>query len=464
VIDFGRRLGYRLHPWQRLTLIHALELVPGTELYRFRKVLVLVARQNGKTLLKMILTLWRLYVQNARLVVGTAQDLSQAREVMNEGLIPMIESSPVLRKRFAPDEQDPSDRVGIWHKTLNDEYIRLDSLWRGNRPIGPRGPRYLIKALNRKAGRGLWDCAELNIDELREQTDFAAWSAVSKIVAAAENSQIWCMSNAGDQTSLVLNQLRAVGMASEDETLGLFEWSGEDGCAVDDEQQWAQANPSLGYSRSIQSIRSDLTTDPANVFRTEVLCQFVDALNAGVDMMGWGLCADPSGEITERDRVALVVHPSSDGAHVSAVAAAETADGRVRIDVVAAWESTADARRGIRSIRDLIDPVSLGWFPDGPGAALSATMRKLGAEPIKGTAVSESHMTLADRVKGRRILQPADRLLDAHMSRTSRVGTSKRWQFDEPGSVHVDAAWAAAGAVKLALEVPERPKPLGVCR
>ena len=83
VIDFALAfLGIALRPWQRWLLIHALELNPdGT--YRFRRVIVLVARQNGKTLLASVLAAWWLFVDSARhpdrvppvdfKIVGTAQ-------------------------------------------------------------------------------------------------------------------------------------------------------------------------------------------------------------------------------------------------------------------------------------------------------------------------------------------------------------------------------------------------------
>ena len=51
VIRFALRvLGVELRPWQQWLLIHALELLEDGS-YRFQRVVVLVARQNGKTLL-----------------------------------------------------------------------------------------------------------------------------------------------------------------------------------------------------------------------------------------------------------------------------------------------------------------------------------------------------------------------------------------------------------------------------
>lgn len=459
VIDWARKvLGVRLHPWQRWLLIHALELDEAGE-YRFRIVLVLVARQNGKTLVKAILSLWRMFEGDAPYLVGTAQDLSQAREVMNEVLVPMILDRPDLRDRFDPDAEDSEQRVGIWHKTLNDEYFRLDSRWRGGRAVGPHGPRYLIKALNRKAGRGLSGVREVNIDELREQRDFEGWGAVSKVVMAApDGPQIWCMSNAGDKHSLLLNHLRGVALGGTDPQMFHAEWSAEMGCELDDPRAWAQANPSLGYPNGLTeaAIRSALHSDPPNVFRTEVLCQFVDVMNAALDTGAWAAGADPAGAMPEI-RPALCVEAGVDGDQVVALTAAPLGDGRVRLEVVGVWGSTDAARVELGELKRVIRPCSLGWYPKGPGASLGAAMRKLGGVELKGNAVSEAHMTLADYVDGRRVLHPDDPLVNTQVQHTGMVGTAESWIFDRgPGATH--AVWAAAGALYLVLNNPPPPR------
>lgn len=66
VIEFARQyLGVAFRPWQKWLLIHALELNDDGS-YRFKKVIVLVARQNGKTLLASVLATWWLLVDSAR--------------------------------------------------------------------------------------------------------------------------------------------------------------------------------------------------------------------------------------------------------------------------------------------------------------------------------------------------------------------------------------------------------------
>ena len=81
-------LGWSLMPYQRWLYIHALEIRPGTEdVYRFDTVLILIARQNGKTKWLQGLTLWRLYRDNAKLAVTSAQILDYAENNLREGVL-----------------------------------------------------------------------------------------------------------------------------------------------------------------------------------------------------------------------------------------------------------------------------------------------------------------------------------------------------------------------------------------
>ena len=64
VIAFAEiMLHVHLYPWQQWLLVHALELLEDGS-YRFRKVIVLVARQNGKTTLMGVLAAWWLFVDS----------------------------------------------------------------------------------------------------------------------------------------------------------------------------------------------------------------------------------------------------------------------------------------------------------------------------------------------------------------------------------------------------------------
>lgn len=244
VIDFARDvLAEPLLPWQEELVIRALELKPDGS-YRFRTIVCLVARQQGKSHVAKAVILWRLYIDNARLIMGAAQTMGIAREVWKQAGIAIMAHPDLKAELAAPI------------RTANgDEEIRLRS-----------GNRYRVCATTAGAGRG-YSIDMLLFDEIRQQRDWDAWSALSKTTNSRPNAQIWAISNAGDDFSVVLNGLRESAIANRDETVGLFEWSAPDGCALDDPAGWAAAMPALGYLTSEAAVRSALATDPPNIFR-----------------------------------------------------------------------------------------------------------------------------------------------------------------------------------------------------
>lgn len=426
-------LGEPLLPWQRWLFVHALELdsVGG---FRFRTVLVLVARQNGKTFALKVLSLWRLFVDGARLILGAAQSLDIAREAWQATVDTTLSVPDLKAEALKP------------RYTNGDQCLTLTN-----------GARYRIAAANRSAGRGL-SVDQLNLDELREQRDWLAWAALSKTTMARPQAQIWAFSNAGDDESVVLNQLRESALSGRDPTIGLFEWSAEPGCDLDDVEAWVQANPGLGYTVSEQAIRSSLGTDPPNVFRTEILCQKVDALDAAVDWQAWKSSVDPSGSLeSAKSRVMCGLDVAPDSAHVTLCAAAST-DGRIRVEVVAAWISTDAALFELPGVLEKVRPQTLAWFPAGPAAVLAPALRGMKSVELKGAAVAEACQGFADQIAARRIVHPGDPLLDAHIAGAQKYNVGDGWRFVRRGAGHVDAAYAAAGAVHAVRTEPPRVK------
>lgn len=266
-----------LLPWQRWTLIHALELNDdGT--YRFRTVLLLVARQNGKSTLMLVLALWSMYVQGSPLVIGTAQNLDIAEEQW-AAATEMAEAVPEL-----------ADLIKHVDRTNGKKALVLTT-----------GERYKVATASRRGGRGLSGDLVL-LDELREHQNWNAWGAVTKTTMARPRAQVWAASNAGDLASIVLRHLRSIahralgypdgeeGMveladleeaAGADESMGLFEYSSAPGRGVWDREGWREANPALGYTMTVAAIAGAAGTDPEHVFRTEVMCQFVNTAGTG---------------------------------------------------------------------------------------------------------------------------------------------------------------------------------------
>jgi phage terminase large subunit-like protein len=432
VIDFAEAIGQPLIPWQQWAVKHALEInKDGT--YRFRTVLIMVARQSGKSHLVRMLTLWRmLFDEDCRLVLGTAQDLAQASNQWKLTLA-IIKETPYLARRLA------------YERHVN-----------GQEAFGLKnGAEYMVRSANANAGRG-FSVDGLICDELRTHRDSRAWSALNYTTMARPNPLTICVSNAGDDESVVLNRLREAALTGQDETVGLLEWSAPEGCELDDIDAWRQANPALGHTVPLVSIKNKLATDPPNVFRTEALCQKVDQLDGAIDLACWEDCADPSGDLSEhRNRVAACFDISLDGKHATLAVAALLPDDRVRIEIAAAWDSTEAARFELGPLLDRIKPAVFGWFPSGPAAALATTLRgRRGSTELTGSKVTEACQELADLVKARRIAHKDDPLLNAHIKGADKHISGDGYRYTRRGDAHVDAAYAAAGAAKLALTLP----------
>lgn len=447
--EFCELAGEPLLPWQRWLAIHALELNRDRG-FRFRIIIVLVARQNGKTQWARLLALFRLYVTGARLVLGTAQELSMARET-EAGCIEIIRACPYLAadlaevRRAAGDEMFRVAGEITYDDAEGDESFTLAA-----------GGRYKIAAPSRRAGRGL-AVDLLYIDELREWRSMAPWSAMSKTTSARENGLIVATTNAGDDESVVLNQLHDAALSGRDDSIGVFEWSAPENCELDDPAAWQAANPGLGLTVSAAAIRTALISDRPDDFRTEVLCMRVPRLDGAVDYGAWQACHDPAGDMTAyRDRLAACFDVSPDSQHATLAVAARIPDGRVRVKIAGAWKSTDLARAALPPLLGEIRPRVTAWFPSGPAGAFASILRaRPGNIEITGTRAAECSMELADLVRARRILHAGEDILDAQVRGATRISSADGWRFGRKGDGHVDAVYAAAGAVSAALAMPE---------
>lgn len=378
-VEFARDvLHINLVPWQQWFLIHALEItgeLSGDWRFRFRKVICTVARQNGKTALSVVISAFFLYVLKVALILGTSLDLSKAEEVWTELV------------HISQENDDLKDEIEKVSNTNGNKMLIL----KGYR-------RYKIAAVTGAAashgGRG--DSNDLVIlDELREHKTWTAWSATTKSTNARPRGLVICFSNAGTPESIVLKTLRAKahmrlgdpdGIAAqvldalpplpegieEDDTLGWFEWSAPPKCSIYDIEGHRQANPSLGYGfLEERTIMSDAQTDKEGDFRTEVLCQFVDAIIEGPFPEGsWELGMDEKSSIYEGAHVYYGVDTSFDRKYTAIAACGMRPDGEWHVEVVAYRPGIDWAIDWIKERHTDEDPLSVAW--QGNGATISS--------------------------------------------------------------------------------------------
>jgi hypothetical protein len=478
-------LGQPLDAWQRWLVIHAGELLPDGR-PRFRKLLIIVARQNGKTHLLKVLTLFWLYAERWPVILGQSTTLGMAKEVW-ESAYAMALANP-------------------WMEPLKGDILKGNNNPHWTTAVGSR---YNIAAANSKGGRG-GSVDRLIVDELREHKTWVAYRAAVPTINARPYGQAWMISNQGDADSVVLDSLRkrairqmalligeqnvreierelrdalldakrGTELDDMDDEIALFEWSAPPGARPDDPRALLMANPNAGDLRdgarvSLKSLIGDARSameaggDELAGFRTEILCQRVDQLDAAIDPDAWADSLNPGTLEGLRSRLALVFDVAPDQQHVAALVAAVQPNGKVRVEAVGSWPTVAAARAELPGLIREIRPRKVGWFPYGPAASMAAMFSEDSWRPPAGTVVEAIRgdvpaacMGLADIIKAGELEHsasvPGQELLDAQVPAAAKLWRGEGvWIFSRTGGGHCDAVYAMAGAAHLARTMPQ---------
>lgn len=321
VIEFAESvLGMTLYPWQRWLFIHAMELHEDSvtsdpePLFRFDTLVVIVGRQQGKTESIKVKKLWRIYVDGAKTVIATAQDLGNSEKAWAEAVV-LAQSTPEL-----------DAEIGHVDLTHGQKSLRLIS-----------GNQYRVASSSRRGGRG-WSADDLDLDELREHQTWDSWGAVTPTTLARPRSQVWCWSNAGDVSSVVLWHLRAQAMLTADgvdaeeladfvridpateedesdigDSLAIFEWSAHPKAGKWDRQGWMQANPALGHGLVTErKLAAAIRAAKEWVARNEILCQWRSNSGGGPFPEGaWDAGRDKDSRVAEGSKLVACVDVSA---------------------------------------------------------------------------------------------------------------------------------------------------------
>jgi len=453
-IAFAEALGYRLFPWQKWVLLHGLELDPDDpNLYRFRTVVVEVARQAGKTLVLGILALWSLYCRDSKMVIGTAQDLSNSERAWGDA-VELAQSNEELAALI--------EKITLGHPKV------LELV--GNR-------EYRVASASRRGGRGFSGDLVL-LDELREHQSFESWSAVTKTMMARPRAQCWAFSNAGDHLSVVLRFLRAqshqalgwpdgdgdkdvlgelnteleeLGVGAADFPVGWFEWSAAPDARRTDMDAWRAANPSLNHTEitadcvTTRALTHALKTDPPHVFEVECLCRWTSMADAGPWPEGsWLATLDNAARPVPGSRQVVCVDVSWNRARTYIARCGHAADGvpvvgvqedRPGVDWTLDWllanrgsyEKIVVQSNGSPSTT-VFNEIESAHLPDGRPAEL----------PVigwKGTDLSAATGMMFDRLESRKIRHAFHPGLDAAATSASvKVLSQGGWVIDRQKS------------------------------
>jgi hypothetical protein len=313
----SERLGLEPYPWQSYVLNESLACKSDGTL-KYREIAAIVARQNGKT--EILRPRIVAGLDAGRRILHTAQN----RIIPRNTLLSIARLDPSRYKvREANGQESILDReTGGWYKIIAPQR-------------GARGE----------------SADDLIIDEVREYEDWSFISAAEPTVSASEDPQVIYLSNAGSELSVVLNDLRARGMAGA-EGLCYMEWSADPELATDDPVGWMQANPSLGYGHltmeRLQALYEKYRdAGELAIWETEHLCRWVASMLPRLIMdVTWqqarstiepprlpalGISVDPSGKRAS----AVLAWPQLDGS-VAVMEAADVTGDPINLTALAA--------------------------------------------------------------------------------------------------------------------------------
>lgn len=461
VVHFAQAiLGTPLDPWEERAVIRAGELKEDGFTPRFRKVLVIVARQNGKTYLVRVLTLFWLFVEQWPMVFGMSTTSSMAK-VQWEIVCRTAKRHPAFK-----DELEGISR------SKGDECLRTTEEC-----------EYRFGAANENGGRSL-SIDRLIIDELRKHKTMAAWNAAYLAMNGRPLGQAFCITNQGDLSAVALRSLRADAMAdiaagNDEGDVCLLEYSAPSDASPLDLHALAQANPNMNRVGWDGQLRMDGNTligqgkqallaggAELALHLTEVLCIEQSAMDAAVDPVAWRAGTRESWP-QKRSRVTAFLDMNPKENHVTLCHAAQLVDDTVVVATRQTWEgkdAVARMRADLPGLLAELRPQKLGWVPGGPAAGLRAYMARLrvrGMEVVEvaGSEVMQMCKGFAERVLADEVVHPHDLLLEAHVTQAQKRWTGEVWRFsggdiDADKYLDVDGAYAAAGAVHLALTLP----------
>lgn len=396
---------FRLRPWQRDDIVKTFYPPTGK---RPRQGVVSMPRGNGKSALAAVLALYGLLadeIQGAQVLV-VASDERQARIIFNSA------------RRMVELDDRLQDQVQIFSDRL---YVpSTDSVMM---PL-PAEPGAL---------QG-YDPTLMLVDELHV-VNRAVWEAVSLASGKREESLTLAISTPADTVDSVMWSLVEYGRANpDDKSFRLVEYAAEDGCSVDDEQQWKRANPALDDFLHRDAIAATIRTSTEAAVRRYRLGQWAGRKDQWLPWGIWETLADTDRELGDDEPVVIAFDGSASGDSTALVGC--TIDGH--IFPIAIWEHPEDDPRwrvprnevtaAVQTCFDKLNVTELACDPWGWRSEMDAWQADYGSRVVEYNTGYRKRMAPAtDRfyagVQAGEISHDGDQDLARHISNTVAKST-----------------------------------------
>ena len=403
-----RVLDLDLLPWQRLVLNRGLERAGGR--WRWRTVVVTVARQNGKSALLRALIAHRLAGRRGETVGALSHIRAVGREVMFD---PLADAFTGRRLR-----------------DLFDAHAMRSN---GNESLSLRatGGRLVMPSSSERGAHG-YSLDLAIVDEAWALKDYRVPGALSPTQIARPDPQLWVVSTAGTSESLWLRELVEAGRTGTAERLALFEWAAEPELDPADVGAWEAANPALGETITADELAHAFATATTPESRAEFerahLNRWTALIEAIIPPAAWRACLAP--ELSIGPELVLGFDVALDRSRAAIVAAGIVGE-RVAVELVAARPGTEWIVGALAELRDRWSPLAIVASEASPARSVIEEARAagVGVEPYKAPGYAAACQTFYDLVIERRLAHRGQVELDKAAAGVGRRSSGESWVF-----------------------------------
>jgi phage terminase large subunit-like protein len=325
-------LGIELFPWQRYALERILERRDDGSL-RWRRVILTVARQSGKSVLSRGLCSWRL---GAADLFGGPQDVISIANVRETARRHWVAAAGPLERAIGAKVR----------RSNGQEALELLD-----------GSRWTVAAATLDGGVG----SSLHlafVDEGWRISRQVVDGSLAPALLATESPQLILVSTAGDGGSelLIEERRRALDELHDPDaaTTLLLEWSAPADADHGDRAAWRMASPQWSRSR-IAALEHAHATTSESEFARQYLNIWQRAAQGWIPPSAWAQSSSPAMELPARPAGTVAINDAADGAgyaYCFAVADGDTVKIRGRVfgsrrELWAELELLAAERRGL---------------------------------------------------------------------------------------------------------------------
>jgi len=430
VEKLAEKVGTPLLPWQKHVLADM--LVIGEDSLPIRRhILLLVARQQGKTFLASMLIIW--YMTKGKSCIGLSSNRSMALETF-KNVVYIIESNDFLMKMLKGKPRLANGQESIIFKN---------------------GGSYKIVAATRDGARGRNCSGLLFIDELRE-IDESAFAAATPLTRAHAGAQTLMVSNAGDAFSHTLNTMRSRCLDYPPPSLGFYEYSAEPFAKIDDRKQWAKANPALGYTVEESSLAESVASSSVETTKTEMLTMWIDSLASPWPHGILERTGDSEIKFSPDGRLTIFAFDVAlSRRSASLVCGQLLEDGRVAVGILKTWESQGADVDNLRIAADIKEKCDayrpqLVCYDKYATASIAERLANAGVmiQDVSGAAFYTACGDLLDGLVNNRVVHANQELWVSHMNNCAAKTNDSAWRIVKRKSAGpIDAAIGTAMVV-----------------